>query len=104
MLGMCIRGIEVQAPLIINLGMRWRCVVNVSPLLLRFLGKSPTVGLEVLKEENLSSFLGIKTPDGPARSQVTVSTVLLWLPKHVGYIRKIRTNDDTRCTFHRVMY
>ena len=78
-------------------------MVSVTPLLLCFLGKTPTVGLEVLKEK-ISSFLGIKTPDGLACSLVTVSTMLLWLLKHVGYINKICTNDVSRYILHRVVY
>jgi hypothetical protein len=56
-------------------------------------GKEPNSWSGSFKGKNLSSFLGIKTADGPAHSLVTVSTALLWLQKHVGYIKKICTND-----------
>jgi hypothetical protein len=81
--------------------MRCGYVVIVTPLLLCSLGKSPTVGVEVLKGKNLLSILGIKTTDIPGLCLVTV---LLWLQKHVGCINKIYGNDVTRCICHRVVY
>ena len=67
-------------------------------------GKDPYSWSGSFEGKEFSSFLGIKTPDGLARSLVTVPTTLLWLQKHVGCINKICTNDVTRCIFHRVVY